>query len=122
MSKIQKNKGLFDKISVLIEQARRKVAATINQEMVILYWNVGKTIKEEIIKFKRAEYGEQIVQSLTAQLTQRYGKGFSSQNLWYMVQLYEAYPILHALRGEFKGLNWTHIRNRLQTHTDLNKV
>jgi len=89
MSKIQKNKGLFDKISVLIEQARRKVAATINQEMVILYWNVGKTIKEEIIKFKRAEYGEQIVQSLTAQLTQRYGKGFSSQNLWYMVQLYE---------------------------------
>lgn len=50
MDKIKKNKGLFDKISVLIEQARRKVAATINQEMVILYWNIGKIIKGEIIK------------------------------------------------------------------------
>ncbi|MBI3815856.1 MAG: hypothetical protein HY279_15475 [Nitrospinae bacterium] len=66
-----------------MEQARRKVAATINQDMVILYWNVGKTIKEEIIKSKRAEYGEQIVQSLTAQLVPRYGRGFSKRNLWY---------------------------------------
>ncbi len=116
-----RGKGLFDKISVLIEQARKKVAVTINQEMVMLYWNIGKTIKEEIIKSKRAEYGEQIVQSLTGELTQRYGKGFSSQNLWYMVQLYEAYPILHALRGEFKGLGWTHIRTLLPIKDDLKR-
>lgn len=108
MSKIEKNKGLFDKISVLIERARKKIAATINQEMVILYWNIGKTIKKEIIKSDRAEYGKQIVQSLSAQLTQKYGKGFSSQNLWYIVQLFETHPILQSLFGEFKGLSWTH--------------
>ncbi len=34
----------------------------------MLYWNIGKTIKEETIKSKRVEYGKQIVQSLTAQL------------------------------------------------------
>lgn len=56
-----------NKISVLIEQARKKVAAAINQEMVILYWNIGKTIKDEIMKSDRAEYGEKIVQSLTVQ-------------------------------------------------------
>ena len=117
MKEIKKSKGLnkinsiniFDKITTLIERARQKVAITINQEMVILYWNIGKTIKEEIIKSDRAEYGGQIVQSLTAQLVPRYGRGFSKRNLWYMINLYETYPILQSLLGEFKGLTWTHI-------------
>lgn len=119
MSKIVKSKGLFDKISVLIEQARKKVAATINQEMVILYWNIGKTIKEEIIKSDRAEYGEKIVNSLSSLLIAQYGKSFSARNLWFMIQFYETYPILHALRGEFKGLSWTHIRILLPIKDDL---
>lgn len=111
----------FEKISVLIEQARKKVAVTINQEMVLLYWNIGKTIKKEIIKSKRAEYGEKIVQSLAEKLTRRYGKGFSSQNLWYMIQLYDAYPILQSLLGEFSGLTWTHIIALLPIKNELKK-
>jgi len=121
MKKIEKKKGLFDKISSLIEQARRKVATTINQKMVILYWNIGKTIKEELMKSKRAEYGEKIVQSLTALLVPKYGKGFSKRNLWYMIELYEAYPILQSLLGEFKGLSWTHIINLLPIEDDLKR-
>ncbi len=85
MNDIVGSKDIFEKISVLIEQARRKVAITINEEMVLLYWNIGKTIKEEIIKSDRAEYGKQILQSLSGELTQKYGKGFSPQNLWYMI-------------------------------------
>ena len=121
MNSIEKTKGLFDKISTLIEQARKKVATTINEEMVILYWNIGKTIKEEIIKSKRAEYVKQIIQSLSGELTQKYGKGFSPQNLWYMVQLYEEYPILQSLLGEFKGLSWTHIINLLPVKDELKR-
>lgn len=111
MSKVNSlmSNHFFDKISGLIEQARRKVATTINQEMVHLYWNIGKTIKKEIMKSKRAEYGEKIVQSLTAQLVPKYGRGFSKRNLWYMIELYETYPILQLLLGEFQGLSWTHI-------------
>jgi predicted nuclease of restriction endonuclease-like (RecB) superfamily len=120
-NEIKEDKKVFDKIAELIEQARRKVAATINQEMVVLYWNIGKTIKEEIIKSKRAEYGKQIVQSLSVQLVQKYGRGFSSQNLWYMVQLYDAYPILQSLLGEFKGLSWTHIINLLPIKDGLKR-
>ena len=61
------------------------------------------------MKSKRAEYGKQIVQSLTAQLVLRYGRGFSKRNLWNMIQLYESYPALESLLGKFKGLGWTHI-------------
>jgi hypothetical protein len=102
---------VFDKIAHLIEQARKKVVITINEEMVVLYWNIGKTIKEEIMKSKRAEYGKKIANALSTQLIQRYGKGFSSQNLWYMIQLYEEYPILHAVRGEFQELSWMNIKS-----------
>ena len=112
---------LFGKISELIEQARKKVATIINQEMVLLYWNIGKTIKDEIIKSDRAEYGKQIVQSLTAQLVPRYGRGFSKRNLWYMIQLYETYPILQSLLGEFEGLSWTHIITLLPVKDELKR-
>ncbi len=56
--------------------AREKIASTINEEMIILYWNIGKIIKEDIMKSDRAEYGKQIVQSLIAQLVPRYGRGY----------------------------------------------
>ena len=123
-NKIEKSKqieDIFGRISNLIEQARRKVATTINKEMVLLYWNIGKTIKGEIIKSDRAEYGKQIIQSLSGELTLKYGKGYSVQNLWYMIQLYDEYPILHAVRGEFKGLSWTHIRTLLPIKDKLKR-
>jgi len=98
MKEIEISNAVFGKIANLIEQARKKVAVTINEEMILLYWNIGKTIKEEIIKSERAEYGKKIVNALSSQLTQIYGKGFSSQNLWFMVKLYDTYPILYAVR------------------------
>lgn len=113
--------GLFDKISVLIEQARKKVAATINQEMVLLYWNIGRSIKEEIIKSKRAEYGEKIVNAVSSQLVNRYGRSFSARNLWFMLQFYDTYPILSALQRELQGLSWTHIRNLLPIKDKLKR-
>ncbi|PKN00586.1 MAG: cytoplasmic protein [Elusimicrobia bacterium HGW-Elusimicrobia-2] len=112
---------LLGKISGLIERARRKVAASINHEMVLLYWNIGKAIKEEIMKSARAGYGKQVIQLLSAKLTEKYGKGFSVQNLWYMLQLYEIYPILHAVRGELEGLSWTHIRTLLPIKDKLKR-
>ena len=118
---IEKSKSIFDKISVLIEQAKHRVATAINQEMILLYWNIGRTIKEEIMKLERAEYGKQIIHSLSGELTLKYGKGYSVQNLWYMIQLYDEYPILHALRGEFKGLSWTHIRTLLPIKDKLKR-
>jgi len=121
MEKVKKTEDIFNRISGLIEQARKRVATTINEEMVLLYWNIGKAIKEEIIKSKRAEYGEQIVQSLTAQLVQRYGRGFSKRNLWNMIKLYDEFPILQSLLGEFKGLSWTHIITLLPIKDNLKR-
>ncbi len=105
MTQIKKNEDIFLKNSEFIEQARKKVAITINQEMVTLYWNIGKIIKEEIIKSSRAEYGKQIVQLLSGELTKNYGKGYSLQNLRHMIKFYEKYPNISAVRRELKLRN-----------------
>ncbi len=119
MKKIDED--VFGKVSILIEKSRTKIASTINREMIALYWNIGKVVKENIIKNDRAQYGKQTVQSLSSRLTTRYGKGFSAQNLWYMVQLFDTFPILHAMRGELENLSWTHIRTLLPIKENLKR-
>jgi hypothetical protein len=57
----------------------------------MLYWQIGRQIKTEILHNNRAGYGEQIVQSLSAQLIIEYGKGFSKRNLFNMIQFAEIF-------------------------------
>ncbi len=89
-----------------METARKKVYRTANSEMVIAYWNIGRTIFEEEQKGSSlAGYGKLLLESLSIRLTNEFGKGFDKSNLWNMIGFYKTYPILDALRGE---LSWTH--------------
>lgn len=64
---------LFGEIKSLIERARFRVAAVANEELSILYWRVGTRLRSEILKGRRAGYGEQIVLTLSKQLTAEFG-------------------------------------------------
>jgi hypothetical protein len=76
-------KGLLDDIRVLIEQAHQRVAATVNSELTILYWQIGKRIRQDVVREDKHEgVVEQIVQTVSALLTEEYGKGFSRRNLF----------------------------------------
>jgi len=69
MSKeIEKSRQIADDIKTLIETSKEQVAQTVNSEITLLYWNIGKRINEEILGNDRAEYGKQIVASLAQQL------------------------------------------------------
>ncbi len=83
---------LLGDLRSLIEQARQQVARTVSTGMVALYWHIGKRIREDILHEQRAEYGEQIVATLSAQLTAEYGKGFNRFSLSRMVKLAEYFP------------------------------
>ena len=65
----------------LIEAARLSVAMTVNAELVLLYWQIGSRIRGDILGQARAHYGEEIVSTLSRQLSADYGGGFSRQNL-----------------------------------------
>lgn len=71
----------------LIESARNRVAQAVNSGLVTLYWEIGLRIHKDILKEKRAEYGEQIVSALGTQLTAEFGEGFGKRNLFCMIRL-----------------------------------
>ena len=79
--------------------------------MVEAYWLIGKQIVEAQAGSERAEYGVQLLKSLSEQLTCGFGKGFTVTNLAYMRQFYLTFPIHHALRDK---LSWTHYRYLLK--------
>jgi predicted nuclease of restriction endonuclease-like (RecB) superfamily len=89
---IQNDHPLVVKISELIEASRKKVAVAVNLSMVYTYFEIGRMIVEDEQKGeKRAEYGKTILSHLSIKLTEKYGKGFSEQNLRNMRQFYQVY-------------------------------
>ena len=72
---------LFSEIRQLIDAAKQRAAVAINAEITLLYWQVGDRIQTEILQRQRAEYGKQIIATLSQKLTQTYGKGWSEKQL-----------------------------------------
>ena len=72
-------KPLLIDVRALILEARQRVAQTVNAGLTLLYWQIGYRIRQDILKEKRAEYGAEIVQSLTGQLTAEFGRGFAEK-------------------------------------------
>jgi hypothetical protein len=86
----------------LIAAAREQVSQAINAGLVLLYWGIGDRIRREILGEKRAIYGEQIVSTLSAQLSAEYGSGFSARNLFRMIRFAEVFPdrqVVQTLSG-----------------------
>ncbi len=85
------NPHLFEDIKQLIDEARNKVAQTVNIGLTATYWNIGKRINDDILKNKRAEYDKQIVATLSRQLMNEYGKGWSTKQLQHCLHFAETF-------------------------------
>lgn len=110
MGKEINNPALLGTIKQLIDESRQQVAVTVNATITALYWQVGKKINNEILQNNRAEYGKQIVSTLSRQLTITYGSGWGAKHLRHCMRFAEAFPdeqIVYALRRQ---LSWTHLR------------
>lgn len=111
---------LLNSVSKVLEEARQKTIRQINTVMVETYWQIGKLIvKEEQRGKERAEYGEELIKNLSNDLTKKFGRGFTTANLWNMRQFFSTYPKLYAVRRESEEdklyamrryLSWTHFR------------
>ena len=102
---VKKPDAIFGRVVSILEQARGNVVRAVNTNMVLVYWLIGREIVQELQGGKgRAEYGEKVVEDLSARLTERYGKGFSWRNLQWFKQFYLAYrdriTILHPMGAE----------------------
>ena len=83
---------LFSRVAAILEQARSNVVRSVNSNMVLAYWLIGREIVQELQKGEgRAEYGKQVIDDLSARLKSRFGRGFSTTNLRYFRTFYTVY-------------------------------
>jgi len=99
---------LFQELRLLIIEARQDVARQVNSGLVLLYWRMGKRIRQDILKERRAEYGEQILYAVSAQLVKEFGTGFAEKNLRRMVQFAEVFPDEQIVVTLSRQLGWSH--------------
>src|SRR3990167_2692800 len=120
-SKPVKSGSLVRDIRTLIEQAREHVSRSVTNTLVALYWHIGKRISEEVLRGKRAGYGERIISTLSKQLLKEYGRGYSKPNLSRMMALHEYFPDAEIVSTLSKQLTWSHFVEILPLLDQLKK-
>jgi predicted nuclease of restriction endonuclease-like (RecB) superfamily len=105
----------------LIDSARDQAARALNAGLVLLYWGVGERIRREILGEQRAAYGEQIVATVSVQLTAEYGRGFSRRNVFHMIRLAEVYPDAQIVQTLSAQLGWSHFLEILPMNDPLKR-
>lgn len=103
----------------MIEDARRAVSQTVNVGMTMLYWSIGKRINEDVLKKERAEYGKQIVSTLSGLLTEEYGKGWSEKQLRHYIRFFDKFPEIEIVSTLWRQLSWSHFKEIIYVESEL---
>jgi hypothetical protein len=104
---------LLADVREMILSARAQVARAVDAGLVTLYWNVGRRIHQDILKEKRADYGERIVSAVGRQLGIEFGRGFSEKSIRHMIRFAEAFPDRQIVSALQRQLTWTHFTRQL---------
>lgn len=108
MSNLNNLLPLSQEVAALIRNAKQRAAAAINNEITLLYWQVGNRIRQEVLGGGRADYGKQVIATLATELTAQYGKGWSKRNLAQMVKFAEVFTDAHIVQTLSAQLSWSH--------------
>ena len=110
---------IFSDVRNIIENGLRKAYQNANTVTVLTYWQVGRRIVEEEQQGeKRAEYGAQIINMLSAELCKIYAKGYSPRDLRAYRQFYLCFNDLEIWYSRVPNLTWTHFRTLLSVTSD----
>ncbi len=112
---------LYNRIVILIEDAKRNVVVKVNNEMTMLYWSIGKNITENILKNKKAEYGKEVIKKLSNKLAIEYGRGYSRANLFRMTKIYEYCIDFEKISTLSRKLSWSHFVELIQISDKLKR-
>lgn len=99
---------LVQDIAALIEDSKKQLVRAANSSLTLLFWHIGKRINDEILKNERAEYGQQIVLTVSTQLELKYGRNFSEKNLRRMIQFAVEFSDFEIVVPLARQLSWSH--------------
>ena len=99
---------IVQEISALIEESKQHVIRTANSALTLLFWQIGKRVNDEILKNDRAQYGKQIIATVSAQLELKYGRNFAEKNLRRMIQFSIEFSDFEIVVPLARQLTWSH--------------
>ena len=99
---------MLNDLARLIEKSQNQAAVVVNSAVTMLFWQVGKRINEHILQNKRAEYGKEVVSTISIQLKVDYGRNFEEKNLRRMMQFAEVFPEIEIVVTLSRQLSWSH--------------
>lgn len=107
---VQPQGDLFGDLCHIIEHSKTRVATAVSSGITLMYWHLGDRINKEILNNKRAEYGKQIVATLSRQLKAQYcSKEFEEKKLRRMMQFATQFPDLKAVATLSTRIHWSHV-------------
>lgn len=121
MSDLIQNENLFDAIKELIEQTKQNVAVTVNSALSMMYWTIGKKINDDILKNRRADYGKEIVVTVSRELVQEFGNGYSYSSLTRMMKFANLLDENNVATLS-QQLSWSHFRELITLEDDSLKI
>ncbi len=119
--KLIKTNEIFTSIKELINQTKQDIAISVNSALTLLYWNIGKSINDDILKNKRANYGKQVVAELSKQLTLEYGRGYTKRNLENMIKFAQVFSDINIVHSLSAKLTWTHFKQLIYIEDKLKR-
>lgn len=96
---VQETGELYQDACTIIEQARAMAYRAVNEVLIKRNWLLGMRIQREVLKDKRAEYGERIIKELANALIVQYGKGFTWRNLYNYIDFYQKHEGLFLVQN-----------------------
>ena len=115
------NSIILNSIIDLIDSTRQKVAVTVNQELTLLYWKIGKNINDDVLNKNRADYGKKLVLGLSQELSDRYGTGFNKRNLHSFIKLNTVFQDITIVHTVCAQLSWSHIRTLIYIENSIKR-
>jgi predicted nuclease of restriction endonuclease-like (RecB) superfamily len=101
---------LLIEIIHLIEDTRSSVSHVVSSAVSTLYWNIGNLIQTQVLLNQRADYGKEIVATLSRQLVLEYGNIFEEKNLRRMIQFAQIYNEPEIVATLWRQLTWSHFK------------
>ncbi|MDR2022181.1 MAG: PDDEXK nuclease domain-containing protein [Hungatella sp.] len=113
--------AFYNKISDMIIDAQKNVYYAVNTGHVMLNWNIGKDLRVEILKDKKAEYGKAVITSLSKKLARKYGNGYSRASLFRMIQFYDDFNDVEKVAILSRQLTWSHFVEIIPIEDELKR-
>jgi predicted nuclease of restriction endonuclease-like (RecB) superfamily len=125
----QQSKKLFIEIAALIDTSKQNLSRSINKEITMLNWQIGKHIDETLANTEE-NYGLEIVATLSPLLINQFGKGYTISSLHRIRRFYKAFSKIKIVATLSPLLSWSHfieltnVKNNLARsyYTELSKI